>query len=133
MTADTTRRIFLGAVSAAAAVRKSEGAEKQMERVTGTPITLESVPSTEYGNQPWGQEAGTCAFHPFPEKTGYFGDESKRWMLNFRVRSLEKMAAQLREAGITVTIDEKVYPNGRFSRLHDPEGNPIELWEPVTD
>ena len=25
------------------------------------------------------------------------------------------------------------YPNGRFARLSDPEGNPIELWEPKVD
>ncbi|HUF50641.1 MAG TPA: hypothetical protein VMN60_07410 [Longimicrobiales bacterium] len=37
---------------------------------------------------------------------------------------------QLRAAGIEVTVDPKVLPNGRFARLHDPEGNPIELWEP---
>ena len=52
------------------------------------------------------------------------------WMVNFRVRNLEAIAAQLREAGIEVEIDAENYPNGRFARLHDPEGNPIELWEP---
>jgi predicted enzyme related to lactoylglutathione lyase len=39
------------------------------------------------------------------------------------------MAAQLRQAGIEVVIDPEEYPNGRFARLHDPEGNPIELWQ----
>jgi glyoxylase I family protein len=38
--------------------------------------------------------------------------------------------AQLRAAGIAVAIDPEPYPNGRFARLHDPEGNPIELWQP---
>jgi hypothetical protein len=40
------------------------------------------------------------------------------------------MAAPLRAAGIEVKIDPQSYPNGRFARLHDPEGNPIELWQP---
>jgi glyoxylase I family protein len=26
-------------------------------------------------------------------------------------------------------VDPDKYPNGRFARLYDPEGNPIELWE----
>ena len=52
-------------------------------------------------------------------------------MLNFRVRDLEKMAAQLQAAGIEVKIDPQSYPYGRFARLHDPEGNPIELWQPA--
>lgn len=78
----------------------------------------------------WQQEAGPTVFSPFPETSGYFGDPHKVWMVNFRVRDLDKMAAQLRTAGIEVKIDPQSYPNGRFARLHDPEGNPIELWQP---
>jgi catechol 2,3-dioxygenase-like lactoylglutathione lyase family enzyme len=40
------------------------------------------------------------------------------------------MIAQLRAKGIEVTLDPEIYPNG-FARLNDPEGNPIELWEPT--
>jgi catechol 2,3-dioxygenase-like lactoylglutathione lyase family enzyme len=85
---------------------------------------------TSYGETGWQQEAGPTAFAPFKETSGYFGDPQKVWMLNFRVRDLDKMAAQLQAAGIAVTIDPQSYPNGRFARLHDPEGNPIELWQP---
>lgn len=80
----------------------------------------------------WNQEAGPTAFSPMSEKTGYFGDPAKQWMINFRVRDLDKMAKQLEAAGIEVKIDPTTYPNGRFARLHDPEGNPIELWQPMT-
>jgi predicted enzyme related to lactoylglutathione lyase len=79
----------------------------------------------------WKQQAGPTAFSPFPEKTGYFGDATKQWMLNFRVGDLDKMAAQLEAAGIPVKVDPTTYPNGRFARIHDPEGNPIELWQPM--
>ena len=51
-------------------------------------------------------------------------------MINFRVRDLAAMVAQLRANGITVKVDTTTYPNGRFARLQDPHGNPIELWEP---
>jgi len=51
-------------------------------------------------------------------------------MINFRVANLDRMIAQLRARGIEVTLDPEIYPNGRFARLSDPEGNPIELWEP---
>ena len=91
-------------------------------------ITL--TPSN-YDELPWRQEGGPTAFAPFPETTEYFGDPRKMWMINFRVRNLDAIVAQLRKAGITVVIDEQPYPNGRFARLHDPEGNPIELWEPA--
>ncbi len=79
----------------------------------------------------WQQEAGPTVFAPFEETSDYFGDAHKSWMVNFRVRDLDKMAAQLRTAGIEIKIDPKSYPNGRFARLYDPEGNPIELWQPA--
>ena len=41
------------------------------------------------------------------------------------------MVDQLRAAGIEVEVDEELYPNGRFAHLHDPEGNPVQLWEPA--
>jgi hypothetical protein len=43
------------------------------------------------------------------------------------------MVAQLREAGIEVKVASEDYPYGRFARTHDPEGNPIELWQPLED
>ena len=79
----------------------------------------------------WQQEAGPTAFSPFKETSDYFGDPQKVWMLNFRVRDLDKMAAQLQAAGIEVKVDPESYPYGRFARLHDLEGNPIELWQPA--
>src|SRR5262249_27968509 len=82
------------------------------------------------GATPWRTTAGTTAFAPFKEDTSYFGDRRLQWMINFRVRDLDKMAAQLRERGIAVDVDSQVYPNGRFARLADPEGNPIQLWQP---
>ena len=51
-------------------------------------------------------------------------------MINFRVRKLGAMVGQLQTAGIEVTVDPETYPNGLFASLHDPEGNPVELWEP---
>ena len=83
-------------------------------------------------DRPWNQQAGPTAFTPFPEKTNYFGDLTKQWMINFRVSDLDKMARQLQAAGIEVTVDPATYPNGRFAHLHDPEGNPIELWQPMS-
>jgi len=93
-------------------------------------LGISLTPSKE-GESPWQQEAGPTSFTPFPETTHYFGDPQKVWMVNFRVRDLDRMAAQLRAAGIEVKVDPQSYPYGRFARLHDPEGNPIELWQPA--
>jgi predicted enzyme related to lactoylglutathione lyase len=85
--------------------------------------------SPENPHDPWEQETGPTAFEPFPANSEYFGRESQQWMLNLRVRDLDAMVAQLRGGGIDVT-DIESHSYGRFARLHDPEGNPIELWEP---
>ncbi|HWW83106.1 MAG TPA: VOC family protein [Vicinamibacterales bacterium] len=92
-------------------------------------LGVDPIPSS-YGERPWHQEAGPTAFAAFPEATPYFGDEKQTWMINFRVRHLDAMTAQLRAANIEVEVDSESYPNGRFARLTDPEGNPIQLWEP---
>jgi glyoxylase I family protein len=86
---------------------------------------------TDDGQDPWQLTAGPAAFQPFPAATKYFGGAEHQFMINFRVRSLDAMVAQLRRAGITVTVDPETYPNGLFARLADPEGNPIQLWEPA--
>jgi predicted enzyme related to lactoylglutathione lyase len=83
-----------------------------------------------YELTPWRSDAGTTIFAPFPEDTSYFGDQRLQWMINFRVRDIQKMTDQLRAEGIEVELDPEVYPNGRFARLSDPEGNPIQLWQP---
>lgn len=83
-----------------------------------------------YEQTPWQQESGPTAFTPFDLDTSYFGSAKNGWMVNFRVRDLDAMLAQLRAAGVDVELDTQQYPNGRFARRYDPEGNPIELWEP---
>ena len=52
-------------------------------------------------------------------------------MLNFRVDDLDALVARLAEAGIEAERREEWDgPHGRFARIHDPEGNPVELWQP---
>jgi glyoxylase I family protein len=151
---DFTRRTALGLTAGAAVAAQAHAmgltpkGQTAMERVTGIggfffrakdPTALaewyernfgiNSVPK-DYGGQPWRTEAGTTVFAPFKQDTSYFGDMRLQWMINFRVRDLDKMAAQLRANGVAVEIDPETYPNGRFAKLNDPEGNPIQLWQP---
>lgn len=93
-------------------------------------LGIDPVP-TEYTGKPWRQEAGPTAFAPFPHDTTYFGNPGKDFMINFRVRDLDAMVSQLRQADIKVDVVPEAYPNGRFAHLADPEGNRIELWQPV--
>src|SRR5580765_1829637 len=81
-------------------------------------LGIDLVPG-DYGQKPWSQEAGPTVFAPFAHDTDYFGRADQQWMINFRVRNLDAMVAQLRAAKIAVTVDPETYPNGRFARLHD--------------
>ncbi len=147
--AQTTIQPMISPPPTGAAVRYGFARGTEMEKVTGIgglffrahdPTALGrwyqqhlgiSLTPSSYEESVWQQEAGPTVFTPFAETSKYFGDAHKVWMVNFRVRDLDRMAAQLRAAGIAVEIDPKSYPNGRFARLHDPEGNPIELWQPT--
>ena len=81
----------------------------------------------------WNQQAGPTVFAPFRDDTTYFAAD-RQWMINLRVDDLDVLMAQLQAAGIAVETrpDEWDSPEtGRFARIHDPEGNPIELWQPA--
>ncbi|MEL7296835.1 MAG: VOC family protein [Pseudomonadota bacterium] len=79
------------------------------------------------GGLPWQQQAGFTVFDPFPVENDMI-PPGKTWMINFRVANIDKMVAQLRRNGSTVS-DVQDYPHGRFASLTDPEGNGIQLWE----
>lgn len=77
----------------------------------------------------WQQEAGMTVFTPFGAESDYFAADQP-FMLNFRVTGLDEMLAHFDEAGIDVERrPEWETEYGRFVRIHDPEGLPIELWE----
>ena len=85
--------------------------------------------------QLWQQQAGMTVFAPFAADTSYFPAD-KQWMINFRVDDLDAMMASLSAAGIAIETrpDEWDTPEtGRFARIHDPEGNQIELWQPPAE
>jgi predicted enzyme related to lactoylglutathione lyase len=79
----------------------------------------------------WHQAAGPTVFATFEPDTDYFGARAQQTMLNFRVRDLDAMLAQLRANGADVaekTVDMEGV--GRFGWVTDPEGNRVELWQP---
>jgi predicted enzyme related to lactoylglutathione lyase len=89
------------------------------------------VELAEWGGQAFVAGAGDqTVWSIFSAKSDYFPGKQAA-MVNYRVRDLDAMLAQLRAAG--VEVDEKVEqdPNGRFGWGVDPEGNRFELWQPA--
>ena len=80
----------------------------------------------------WHQEPGPTVFATFESGTDYFGSPGQQVMLNFRVRDLDAMLAQLRAKGTDVTEDpQEMEGVGRFGWVTDPEGNRVELRQPA--
>ncbi len=82
----------------------------------------------------WSEQAdadrGSTTWSLFAPDTDYFGDRANQAMINFRVRDLDAMLAQLRAAGCAV--DERVERTeyGDFGWVTDNEGRRVELWQP---
>jgi catechol 2,3-dioxygenase-like lactoylglutathione lyase family enzyme len=88
-------------------------------------------PVTGHSNDwTWYYEGGPMVFMPFKADTDYFAAD-KQAMINLRVRNLDGLLAKLRAAGIDIAREEEMEGVGRFARIHDPEDNAIELWEPA--
>ncbi|MEM1380542.1 MAG: VOC family protein [Pseudomonadota bacterium] len=83
-----------------------------------------------YDAKPWVQTEGPTIFDPFPMGSKMFS-EDKVFMVNFRTDDLDGLVAHLRANDVAVQVDGNTYPNGRFAQLDDPEGNPIQLWQPA--
>lgn len=78
-----------------------------------------------------GQREGYLQLGTFEEETSYFGEASQRAMINFRVDNMEEMVGVLKKHGVQLLNEVEVYEYGKFLHIADPEGNRIELWEPI--
>lgn len=81
----------------------------------------------------WQQEAGPTVFTPFKQDTKYFGSETQQFMLNLRVSDLDKLLEQLAAAGVKLDKKSPDESYGKFAWAYDPEGNKIELWQPLDE
>jgi predicted enzyme related to lactoylglutathione lyase len=79
------------------------------------------------------ESAGITVFAPFPHDTAYFGGGPQSFMVDFRVDDLDPLLADLAAAGVRIDPHREDCDYGRFAWIWDPEGNRIELWQPLPD
>jgi len=93
------------------------------------------VPCTDYGTIDFDgpSSMGKTVFCIFPEKSDYFGESGQGAMVNFRVDALDEVLARLEASGAWIDPNRQTYDFGRFAWFRDPEGNRVELWEPVEE
>jgi predicted enzyme related to lactoylglutathione lyase len=77
------------------------------------------------------ESMGMTVFAHFPETSKYFGDGPQQSMINFRVDNLDELLGQLAAAGVNIDPKREDHEYGRFAWIVDPEGNRVELWQPI--
>ncbi|MFC2114311.1 VOC family protein [Bacteroidota bacterium] len=85
----------------------------------------------EFRNANRPDEINYLIWNPFEEGTDYFEPSVKEFMINYRVQNIEGLVRILRANGVTIVDKIEAYDYGKFVHIMDPEGNKIELWEPV--
>jgi hypothetical protein len=83
--------------------------------------------------KPDAKEPAQTIWSPFKNDTTYFSPSEKPFMLNYRVENLVELLNVLREEGIQIVGEIEEHSYGKFGWIMDPEGNKIELWEPIDD
>jgi predicted enzyme related to lactoylglutathione lyase len=90
------------------------------------------IPKSDFGMVFDGPEAaGMTLFAHFPDTTKYFGDGPQQSMINFRVDDLDALVKQLEESGVRIDPKRQDESYGKFAWIWDPEGNRVELWQPL--
>lgn len=81
------------------------------------------------------KEGNDCAtqWSPMKADTPYFKPSTSPFMMNFRVDNLEELLGVLAQEGITIVGEMETYDYGKFGWILDPDGNKIELWEPLNE
>lgn len=79
------------------------------------------------------EQKGYLQWSPFDAGTEYFKPSPREFMINYRVKHLEKLIENLREQGVEIVGEIESYEYGKFAHIMDPEGNKLELWEPVDE
>jgi predicted enzyme related to lactoylglutathione lyase len=85
----------------------------------------------EWYESPDSSQKAMTQWSPFAEKSNYFEPSTKDFMINYRVENLEALIIELKKEGVTIVDEMETYDYGKFVHILDPEGNKIELWEPL--
>jgi len=87
----------------------------------------------EFRNAKQPEEINYLSWSPFEQNSDYFDPSKKEFMINYRVQNLDGLLVKLKAAGVEILDEVQNYEYGRFVHIMDPEGNKIELWEPVDE
>lgn len=67
----------------------------------------------------------------FEKNSDYFGSPHQQGMINFRIDDMDKIIKKLKDNKVEILNEMEEFEYGKFLHISDPEGNRIELWEPI--
>ncbi|MCW3083395.1 MAG: Glyoxalase-like domain protein [Bacteroidetes bacterium] len=85
----------------------------------------------EFRNSNRPDEINYLCWSAFKKETNYFKPSEKEFMINYRVQNIEGLLRNLRKSGATIVDTIQKVDYGKFVHIMDPDGNKIELWEPI--
>lgn len=77
------------------------------------------------------EDKGLTVWHVAGKDSKWFSPSDSSFMINYRVDNLDELIAQLRADGVEITQGPESHENGKFAWIMDPDGNKVELWEPM--
>jgi len=78
-----------------------------------------------------GQDGGLTVWHVAAKDSKWFSPSESSFMINYRVDDLDALLEQLRADGIAILQGPESHENGKFAWIMDPDGNKLELWQPM--
>ena len=76
-------------------------------------------------------DKGLTVWHTAAHDSQWFSPSQSSFMINYRVDNLDGLLEKLRAGGVDVIQGPESHENGKFAWIMDPDGNKIELWEPM--
>lgn len=77
------------------------------------------------------EDQGLTVWAVAEKASQWFNPSDSNFMINYRVDKLDELIAQLRTDGIEIIEGPQSHENGKFAWIMDPDGNKVELWEPI--
>jgi predicted enzyme related to lactoylglutathione lyase len=92
--------------------------------------------------EPWGgailkwpddkaDDGGLTVWTTADHDTKWFSPSESSFMINYRVNNLDEMLEQLKANGVEIVSGPESHENGKFAWIMDPDGNKVELWQPM--
>ena len=77
------------------------------------------------------EDQGLTVWHTADGDSQWFSPSQSSFMINYRVDNMSELLDQLRAAGVAVLQGPESHENGKFAWIMDPDGNKVELWQPM--